>query len=143
MAAVSHLRVAEGTADAVLALANKGAAYVDAVGLEAAKQGFHDPSGEFIDRDLYIFVIDRAGLYRAMGAEHDRVGTSMDDMPDFAGQPMVEACWARADKAERGWVEYNMVHPGTAQLSGKVCFVIALQADLLLGCCSYYKTLAA
>jgi methyl-accepting chemotaxis protein len=143
IAAVSHLRVAEGTADAVMALATSAAAHIDAVGLEAAKQDFHDRSGEFVDRDLYIFVIDRSGVYRAMGADRSRVGTPMGDMPDFDGQQMAQECWARVDKGERGWVEYDSVHPDTAQQNSKVCFVIALQGDLLLGCCSHYQSIAA
>ena len=141
IAAVSHLQVTEGTADAVLALANRAAEHIDAVGLASAERDFHDPRGAFIDRDLYIFVIDRAGVYRAMGADRSRVGHLMTEMPNFDGQQMMEQCWARADKGERGWVEYDIVNPDTAQQSGKVCFVIALQSDLLLGCASHYHTI--
>ena len=141
IAAVSHLRVAEGTADGVVALATQAAAHVDAVGLDAAKQDFHDLGGDFIDRDLYIFIIDHAGVYRAMGADRTRVGTLMGEMSDFDGQQMVEDCWARADKGGSGWVEYNLFHPDTEQPSPKVCFVVALQADLLLGCCSHCRAI--
>ena len=141
ISAVSHLRVAEGTADGVVALATKAADHVDAVGLDAAKQDFHDLNGEFIDRDLYIFIIDRAGVYRAMGADRTRVGTPMGDMPDFDGQQMAEDCWARVAKGGSGWVEYNLLHPDTAQPSPKVCFVFALQADWVLGCCSHCRAI--
>ena len=142
IAAVSHLRLAEGTADGVVALATKAATRIDALGIEAAKQEFHDPRGTFIDRDLYIFILDRAGVYRAMGADRSRVGTSMRTMSDFDGQQMLEACWARANKGESGWVEYQLVNPDTAQLSDKVCFVIPLDPNLLLGCCSHYCTIS-
>ena len=143
IAAVSHLRVAEGTADGVVALAIKAATHLDTVGLDAAKQDFHDPRGKFVDRDLYIFVLDRAGVYRVMGADRTRMGTSMANMPDFDGQQLLEECWARADKGESGWVEYTLVNPDTAQRRDKVCFVIPLQADLLLGCCSHHCMITA
>ena len=140
--AVSHLRVAEGTADAVMALATKAAEHFEVVGLETAKQDFDASSGDFVDRDLYVFVLDRDGVYRAMGADASSIGTLMKDMPDFDGQQMAEGCWARADKGDRGWVEYDSVNPNNGEQRNKVCYVIALNEDVLLGCCSYYRTIS-
>jgi methyl-accepting chemotaxis protein len=141
--AVSHLRLAEGTADAVLALATRAAAHINAVGLDAAIRDFDTPDGKFVDRDLYVFVVDRAGVYRAMGADRSRVGTRMADMPLIDGQHLTESCWARADKGEPGWVEYTIASLDATAPRAKVCYVLELQDDLLLGCASHDRMIAA
>jgi methyl-accepting chemotaxis protein len=135
--AVSHLHLHEGTADEAMALANEAAAHVQAVGLAKAAQDFQNPYGGFQDRDLYVFILDRAGKYRVMGADPSRVGTNISDMPGLDAQQMLDETWARADKGDSGWVEYALLDPVTQDVRKKASFMIPLGEDTVLGCGAY------
>jgi hypothetical protein len=135
--AVSHLRTLEGTADEAMAMANKAAVHVENVGLAQAAHDFHDPHGEFCDRDLYVFVLDRSGTYRVMGADPGMVGKDVSAVEGIDAPQMMEDTWARAEKGESGWVEYNIQNPLTREVRAKASFVIPISQDMVLGCGAY------
>lgn len=143
MAAVSHLQTVEGTADEAMALSNKAVEHINQVGLDQALKDFHSPDGGFLDRDLYVFILDRNGVYRAMGANRSRMGTNVRDMPGIDGEQMLADTWARSDKGESGWVEYNIENPVTGEIRGKASYIIPLGSDLVLGCGVYRSVLSA
>jgi len=137
MDAVSHLRTLEGTADEAMNLSQKAQAHISKVGMDKALADFHSADGGFLDRDLYVFILDRAGIYRAMGANRSKVGTNVRDMPGIDGEQMLEDTWERADKGENGWVEYNIENPVTGEVRGKASYIIPLSGDMVLGCGVY------
>jgi signal transduction histidine kinase len=139
--AVSHLRTLEGTADEAMAMATRAAQYIESTGLADAKTHLHDPDGEFIDRDLYIFVLDRNGKYVVMGADASKVGTSVNDIAGVDGPQVVADIWARVDGGSSGWVEYNIQNPLTGEIRAKASFVLPLGSDLVVGCGAYRSAL--
>ena len=143
MDAVSHLRTQEGTADEAMNLSQKAEAHINNVGMDQALADFHSDEGGFLDRDLYVFILDRAGIYRAMGANRTKVGTNVRDMPGIDGEQMLEDAWARADKGENGWVEYNIENPVTGEVRGKASYIIPLGNDMVLGCGVYRSVIQA
>jgi methyl-accepting chemotaxis protein len=143
IAAVSHLKLGVGTADEAMALALRAAEHVRAVGEAQAFHDFHEPQGGFIDRDLYIFVLDRAGTYSALGADRSRIGGNVADMPGMDGPQMISDAWSRVDKDGSGWVEYNIVNHVTGDLRAKSSFVIGLDDSNLIGCGAYRSALIA
>src|SRR5471030_1848337 len=57
-----------GSAEQAVALVKKAAAYFRANGKDKAFAAYDDPNGEFVDRDLYIFVYSQKGEILAHGA---------------------------------------------------------------------------
>ncbi len=139
--AVSHIQLREGTADEAHELAVRAAAHVKAVGFEKASRDFHDKAGAYVDRDLYIFVLDRQGVYRVMGADSGKIGSSVHQAQGVDGSKLVKDAWYRAEQGG-GWVEYNIVNPVTGDVRGKSSFVIPLGDDLLLGCGAYRSAIS-
>jgi methyl-accepting chemotaxis protein len=139
--AVTFIQLRQGTADEALTLATKGHALVQSIGFDAAFKAFHDPVGGFVDRDLYVFVFDRQGVYRVMGADINRVGSSLFDAPGVDAQQLLDDAWYRVEQGG-GWVEYNIINLATGDVRGKSSYVMPLTDDLLIGCGAYRSALS-
>jgi len=138
--AVHHLRLKQGTADVARELTEHALAHVRKVGYERASEDFYKQNGPFIDRDLYIFVLDRQGVYRVMGANRAKTGSRVQDAPGIDAEQFMHDVWEQADSGG-GWLEYNIVNPLTGEVRGKSSFVLPLSADLLIGCGAYRSAL--
>ena len=138
--AVTFIRLRQGTADEALALANKGFALIQSIGFDAAFNILHDKNAGYIDRDLYVFVFDRQGKYRVMGADVNRVGSSLFEAPGVDAQQLLDDAWHRGDQGG-GWVEYNIINLATGDVRGKSSFVLPLTDELLVGCGAYRSAL--
>lgn len=137
--AVTHIRLRQGTTDEAMALSTKAYALVQSIGFEAASKVFHDPQGDFVDRDLYVFVFDRQGIYRVMGADFNRVGTSLFDAPGVDAQQLLDDAWERC-AAGGGWVEYNIINLASGDVRSKASYVLQLDDEQLIGCGAYRGT---
>ncbi|MCX7662724.1 MAG: methyl-accepting chemotaxis protein [Tepidimonas fonticaldi] len=140
--AVHHMKLRQGTADEAYGLVQKALEHIRAVGYERAVEDFHDKSGPFVDRDLYVFVVDREGTYRVMGLDRAKVGTRVHDAPGINAEQFLADAWHRAEQGG-GWIEYNIVNPTTGQVRAKSSYVVPLGDALLLGCGAYRSALRA
>ncbi len=140
--AVTHIKLRQGTADEALSIAQRAHALVKSVGFDKAFPVFHDKQGGYVDRDLYVFVFDREGVYRVMGADQNRVGTSLFDAPGLDAQQLLDDAWERAEQGG-GWVEYNIINLLTQDVRGKASYVLPIDQNLLIGCGAYRGALTA
>jgi len=138
--AVTFIKLRQGTADEALALVHKAYDLVKSVGLDQTFSVFHDRNGGFVDRDLYIFVCDRQGVYRIMGADVNKVGTNLRDAVGLNSETVVEDAWYRCEQGG-GWVEYNITNPMTGDVRGKSSYVLGLDDDHFIGCGAYRSAL--
>ncbi|MCF8155858.1 MAG: cache domain-containing protein [Rhodoferax sp.] len=138
--AVTHIRLRQGTTDEAMAMTQRAHALVESLGLENAFPVLHDPHGGYVDRDLYVFVFDRQGVYRVMGADKNLVGTYLSDAPGVDADQLLHDAWERCAKGG-GWVEYNIVNPTTGDIRGKSSFVLPIDDDRLIGCGAYRSAL--
>ncbi len=138
--AVTFIKLRQGTADEALTLTNRAYDLVQSSGFEQAFSVFHDKDGGFVDRDLYVFVFDRQGVYRVMGADANRVGSSLFDAPGVDAQQLLDDAWHRCEQGG-GWVEYNIINLVTGDVRGKSSYVLPLSDDLLIGCGAYRSAL--
>jgi signal transduction histidine kinase len=138
--AVTYIQLRQGTADEALQLATRALALLESAGFDEASKVFHDKAGGFIDRDLYVFVFDRRGIYRVMGADIKRVGTSLFEAPGVDAQQLLDDAWHRCAQGG-GWVEYNITNPVTGDVRGKSSYVLPVSDDLLVGCGAYRSAL--
>ena len=134
--AVSYIKLRQGTADEAMALAQAAFDHVKAVGFEKAFNDFHNKEGDWVDRDLYVFVFDREGVYRVMGADKARVGTRLSDAPGVDAAKLLADSWDRVSKGG-GWVEYNILNTITGDVRGKASFVLQIDENRLIGSGAY------
>lgn len=134
--AVTHIRLRQGTADEAMALAQKAHDLIARVGFDAASAVLHDKKGGYVDRDLYVFVFDRQGVYRIMGADINKVGSSLFDAQGLDAKQLLDDAWERAEQGG-GWVEYTIVNPVTKDVRGKASYILPIDNQLLVGCGAY------
>ncbi|MFL6660172.1 MAG: cache domain-containing protein [Massilia sp.] len=122
-----------GTADEASALVKKGIAYLKANGPEKAYAAFNDPKGEFVDRDLYLFVFDMSGKTLAHGANKKLLDKNLIALKDADGKPFIQEFIDVANKKGHGWVDYKWPHPQTKAIENKSSYVEKLPDGTLIG----------
>jgi hypothetical protein len=96
-----------GTREEAQAMCEKAAALIKTETLEKAVPKFQDQNGGFIDRDLYVFVLDGKGVFLAHGAKPVLIGKGGLEMKDVTGFPLIRAFM---DVKDAGWVDYKWPH---------------------------------
>jgi methyl-accepting chemotaxis protein len=125
---VSGMKLRQGCADEARALVEKAAALLGRAGLHEARQRFHDRTGGFIDRDMFIIVLDRANCFRAFGVDPTKADKPAVAAPGVDIDQLCADTWAAAD-AGGGWVEFCSLHPVTKLPAQKVGYVRGVGAD--------------
>jgi methyl-accepting chemotaxis protein len=138
--AVAAFRLQQGTADEAVALVQKAVSLYKTTSQDQFLRSLTDKNQPYHDRDMYVFVLDSAGTYRAFGGNPAKVGTRVQDIPGIAGDRLVSDIVAQADRAP-GWVEYDINNPATGAVQTKMSYVSRV-GDLYVGC-GVYKSLAA
>ena len=136
--AVSSIRLRQGSADEARELVHRAMQLLAQRGQNAASQALHSAAEGFLDRDLYIFLIDRQGHYRLHGAKPEMEGKRVHEVPGIDGDRFVRDAWTAAESGG-GWIDYDIVHPSTGQVLPKSSWIQALDAQLIIGCGVYRK----
>ncbi|QHE85904.1 methyl-accepting chemotaxis protein [Hydrogenophaga sp. BPS33] len=137
--AVSSFMLQQGTAEEAMQLVGRAQAQRSRGGREGFARALSEPSNGFHDRDMYVFALDRAGIYRAFGGKPEKVGSRVQDIAGVDGNALLGAIVAQAEVGE-GWVEYDIANPVTGAIQGKMSYVAKVD-DLYVGC-GVYKTAA-
>jgi len=134
---VGDIRLHQGTADQARQLALDALAHLRQVGYAQAVRDFHDRSKPFIDRDLYIFIFNRAGIYQVHGALPEKDNTDLRVIPGLDAEKLVADAWGVCDKEQGGWVNYVITNPVSRETQAKTSYVVPLDQQNLLGCGCY------
>ena len=127
----------KGTQEEAVALVNKAVALVKAKGRDAALAEFNNPKGGFVDRDLYIFVIDKDGVTLANGVNPRLVGKNVMQMKDAEGNYFIKKFIEIGDTKGKGWApEYKWPNAVTKSVETKQSYVEKVD-DLYIGCGVY------
>ncbi|MBT0571446.1 HAMP domain-containing protein [Curvibacter sp. CHRR-16] len=135
--AVMHIGLRRGTADEAKAMAEKAQAHLHANSLHSAATAMHNPTGEFRYKDLYVFAMDREGVFHIYGQDSQRVGQTAWDLPGLNGDDLLAQAWNRCDLSGGGWVEYDIIDYQSNTLRGKITYVLPVNNNLLVGCGAY------
>lgn len=111
------------TADEVVAKVERAVALMrrdEDAGLDAIA----DPSGEFVWKDTYIFVVDcEADRVVVNPAFPERVGGDIKQHTDYAGYQYGLALCETAAKPDGGWIDYVWLRPGSSTPIRKSSYV--------------------
>lgn len=127
----------KGTADEAVAMAKKAVNLIRTKGKEQAYAQFNSPSGQFIDRDLYIAVIDSKGIMVAHGGNPRLIGKTLIEMRDAEGKQFIKQLVDTAQKNGSGWVDYKWPSPVSGAIESKATYVE--KVDDLTVACGIYK----
>ena len=136
--AVVSMRLRQASADEAQDLLQQAMAHIHQAGRAQAFADFHNPAGRFIDRDLYIFVFDRNGGTRVFGSKPLLVGQPASAVPGLEATTFLERAWAAADTGG-GWIHYDVLSPGTQQVTPKESFILPLGTGEFIGCGAYRR----
>ncbi|MFZ6749340.1 cache domain-containing protein [Undibacterium sp. Ren11W] len=126
-----------GNAEDAVALVKKGMAAIKANGAEAAYAAISDSKGQFVDRDLYLFVFDATGKTLAHGANSKLIGKSLLELKDADGKYFIKDFLSLADKKGKGWVDYKWPHPISKDIEHKSTYIEKLENGTIIGCGIY------
>lgn len=122
-----------GTAEEASVLVKKGIAYLKANGPEKAYAAFNDPAGQFVDRDLYLFVFDMSGKTLAHGANKKLLDKNLIELKDANGKTFIKEFLEVANKKGSGWIDYKWPHPVTKAIENKSSYVEKLPDNTIIG----------
>lgn len=128
-----------GSAEEARAMVQRAVAYLRAYGPDVAFPAFSDPKGDFVDRDLYIWVADANHDMKcvAHGASAQLVGRILLDFKDSDGKPFVREIYDLAETRDNGWVDYKWFRPETRKVAQKAIYFE--KVDQYIIACGYYK----
>jgi signal transduction histidine kinase len=126
----------KGTANEATALVKRAVDYMKANGKEKAFAEFNNPKGQFIDRDLYIFVFDLNGKTLAHGTNPKLLDKNLVDLKDADGKLFIKEFIDVANAKGKGWIDYKWPNPLTKTIEPKSTY-IEKAGDVLVGCGIY------
>lgn len=123
-----------GGADEAAALVKKAVAYLKANGKEKAFAEFNNPKGQFVDRDLYIFVYSMDGTNLAIGNGNasKMVGKNLIEMRDADGRYIIKGFVELTNAKGKGWYDYKWPNPVTKAVEQKSSYVEKVD-DMIVG----------
>ena len=100
-------------------MVKKAVTAIKAEGAEKAHAEISNPTGPFVDRDLYIVVYGLDGMVLAHGANKSRVGTNQIDDKDVDGKAFVKERVELAKQNPSFWQSYKFMNPVTKAVEPK------------------------
>jgi cytochrome c len=130
----SAVAAERGNAEEASALVKKAVAYIKANGKEKGFAAINDSKGQFVDRDLYIFVYDMKGTNMAIGNGNATKmnGKNMLDMRDADGKYIIKGFIDLLNSKSSGWFDYKWPNPVTKNVESKSSYVEKVD-DLIVG----------
>lgn len=124
MAVNSAFAEDRGTPREARTLFEQAVKYMEANGPERAFSAFNDRKGQFVRKDLYVFVIDDKGVYHASGAAPEAlVGLTVLNTTDAAGNALFREMIDTTRATQEGTVRYMWLNRLTNKVEPKVSYV--------------------
>jgi cytochrome c len=111
------------TKDEAMALVKQAITRVAEVGMDKAKPEFMDHAGKFVDRDLYLIVIDNDGTRVVHGQNPKLVGKQYFEAVDVNGKEYGKEVQQIAVGPGKGWFTFAFKDPITAKVLPKENYV--------------------
>jgi signal transduction histidine kinase len=112
-------------------------AFYKAAGKRIALAEFTNPNGQFVQDELYIYVLNPRGTMLAHGVNEKFVGEEFLGLTDSDGKFFIREIVDTANAKGSGWVEYKWYHPITKKWLPKLAYFE--KVDDLIICSAVYK----
>ena len=139
MVSFVYAKTLRGTASEAVAMVEKAVNYIIANGQEKAFKEISNPKGQFVDRDLYVYVVNMNGIILAHGGDPSMVGKNYSDVRDMDGKPFIRDLIRQAKVKKTGWFDYKWPHPITKEIEPRSEYYQRI-GDLVVCCGIYYST---
>ncbi len=126
----------KGTAKEAQDLVAKAIAYYKAEGKDKAFAAISDPKGQFVKKDLYVFVSDLNIVIFAHGANKALIGKNLIDLRDSNGKLFSREIADGAKSKGKGWVDYMWTNPTTKKIEAKSTYY-QKEGDFIFSCGIY------
>ncbi len=137
---VSAVQLRQGSADEARNLVDRALSLIQRMGLEPAMAEIRQPGSGYVDRDLYVFITDRRGVYILHAGDTRKEGHRVHEVPGIDGDAFVADAWVAANGNH--WVDYVIVNPISGLPQKKTSYVLALDGERVLGCGFYRHEVA-
>ena len=134
--AVASIRLRQGGADEAQQLVERALQLVAQAGPQAAFERMRMAGGGFVDRDLYVFAVDREGVYRLHASKPEMEGRRVHDVPGIDGPRFVADAWSTTESGP-GWIDYEILNRESGIVQPKLSYVVRLDDRLVIGCGIY------
>lgn len=101
------------------AMVKKGIAFIKANGKEKGYAEITNKKGQFVDRDLYLMVVQVDGKMLAHGSIEKLVGLNRIDIKDVDGKEMIREMITATQAKGSSWTEYKYSNPVTKKIEAK------------------------
>jgi cytochrome c len=125
-----------GTPEEAKTMVEKAAALITSDGQEKAFVVIDNPTGPFVDGDLYVFVTSFEGVTLAHGLNKALIGKNLLHVKDADGKLFVQAMIDVAKDKGEGWVDYKWPNPTSKKIEDKSSFIKRV-GDTIVGCGIY------
>jgi cytochrome c len=116
---------------------DKAVDFYKAAGKRIALAEYTNPNGQFVQDEMYIYVLNRKGTMLAHGVNERFIGEDFSDLKDSDGKSFIKEILETANTQGSGWGEYKWSNPVTKEvLPKKVYFK---KVDDLIICSGVYK----
>jgi cytochrome c len=111
-----------GTKDEAVAMIKKVIEFYKASGGEKTFEEVCNPSGQFVDRDLYVIIFDMEGKCLAHGANPKMVGRELIEHKDVDGRPYIKERIEMMKTRTSAWNDYKFRNPLNNQIEPKTSY---------------------
>ena len=122
----------KGTKAEAVALVKKAVAFLNANGPLKAFEEFNNPKGQFVDRDLYVFVGDMQGKCLAHCIMPAMAGKDMMEVQDPEGRFITKERLQMLQKNNTAWQTYKYLNPTTKKVETKSTYMERV-GDIYIG----------
>ena len=112
-----------GTKEEAAELLKKAVAFYKTNGKDKAYAEFNNKSGQFVDRDLYVYALDSTGNIKAHGTNPRLIGKDMIQLKDADGKLFIADIVEMIKAQKTGWIDYKWTNPVTKQIEQKTTLV--------------------
>ncbi|WP_342619488.1 cache domain-containing protein [Rhodoferax sp. GW822-FHT02A01] len=119
---LSSIAQERGTKEEAKNMVNAALAHIKQVGNSAAFNDFSSGNGLWVNKDLYVSVLDNKGLVLAHGANQKLIGKVLIEFKDQNGKLFIQEMISVANKGD-GWVDYDFTNPVSKKVEGKSSYV--------------------
>jgi cytochrome c len=111
------------TKDEAVSLVKQAIGHVADVGMAKAQPEFMEHGSKWIDRDLYLIILDKNGVRVVHGQNPKLVGKTYYDSVDVNGTEYGKAVQQIAEGPGKGWVSFVFKDPITGKVLPKDNYV--------------------